>query len=215
MNMHHSEEEQIENLKKWWAENGPSVLFGVALGLAGLFGWHAWNDYKVRHATEASALYTDLLLKMDASAPQDELGKLIDSIRDKYDNTAYGPLASLIAAKLANERNDIDGAVGHLEWVIDHAQQPEITITAKLRISRLYLSKGELDKAESLLNEAYPKAYTAVVEELRGDLLVAKGNPENARQAYERALAASDIAPYTRQFIQNKLDQLTPEPADA
>ncbi len=215
MNMHHSEEEQIENLKKWWGENGPSVLFGIALGLAGLFGWHAWQDYKVRHATEASRLYTDLLLKMEASTQPDELARLIDSIRDEYDNTVYGPLAGLIAAKLAVERNDIDTAIGHLEWVIDHAQQPEITVTAKLRISRLYLSKGQLDKAESLLNEAYPKAYTAVFEELRGDLALAKGNPESARQAYERALAASDIAPYTRQFIQNKLDQLNPEPTDA
>jgi predicted negative regulator of RcsB-dependent stress response len=55
-----------------------------------------------------------------------------------------------------------------------------------------------------------------VVEELRGDLLVAKGNPEVAREAYQRALTASEIAPYTRQLIQNKLDQLTPpEPKDA
>jgi predicted negative regulator of RcsB-dependent stress response len=215
MIIHHGEEEQIESLKKWWAENGPSVLFGVALGLAGLFGWHAWQDYKARHAAEASALYTDLLLKLETSAQTDELNKLIDSIRDQYDNTVYGPLAGLVAAKLAVDRNEIDAAVGHLDWVIGQARQPEIIITAKLRISRLYLSKGQLDKVESLLNEAYPKAYTAVVEELRGDLAVAKGNPENARQAYERALTATDIAPYTRQFIQNKLDQLTPEPADA
>jgi predicted negative regulator of RcsB-dependent stress response len=217
MAIDHTEEEQIENLKKWWKENGPSVLFGVVVGLGGLFGWNAWQDYKARQATEASALYTELLLKMDdaqpASGGPDEL---INTLRTKYDNTVYGPLAVLAAAKLAVDNNDIDAAIGHLEWVIKHANQPEIGITAKLRISRLYLAQGKFDKVESFLKDEYPKAYTAVVEELRGDLLVAKGSPETAREAYQRALTASEIAPYTRQLIQNKLDQLAPpEPKDA
>jgi predicted negative regulator of RcsB-dependent stress response len=219
MDIHHSEEEQIENLKSWWKENGPSVLFGIVVGLGGLFGWHAWQDHKARQATEASALYTELLFKMEAAAAQpavDEINKLIDTIRTEYDNTVYGSLAALAAAKLAVEQNNTDAAIGHLEWAIKHGRQPEIAITAKLRISRLYLSQGKLEKVGSLLEETYPKAYTAVVEELRGDLLVTKGHPEIARQAYEKALAASEIAPYTRQLIQNKLDQLAPpEPADA
>ncbi len=217
MAIDHTEEEQIENLKKWWKENGPSVLFGVVVGLGGLFGWHAWQDYKARHATEASALYTELLLKMDAATQSTgESDELVTTLRTKYDNTVYASLAVLAAAKQAVDRNDIDTAIGHLEWVIKQADQPEIAITAKLRISRLYLAQGKFDKVESFLKDQYPKAYTAAVEELRGDLLVAKGSPETAREAYQRALTASEIAPYTRQLIQNKLDQLAPpEPKDA
>jgi predicted negative regulator of RcsB-dependent stress response len=218
MAIDHTEEEQIENLKKWWKENGPSVLFGIVVGLGGLFGWNYWQDYQARQATEASALYMELLMKMDAATTQSagEFDELIITLRTKYDNTVYGPLAVLAAAKLAVDRNDIDTAIGHLEWVIKHADQPEIGITAKLRISRLFLAQGKFDKVESFLKAEYPKAYTTVVEELRGDLLVAKGSPETAREAYQRALTASDIAPYTRQLIQNKLDQLTPpEPKDA
>lgn len=215
MEIHHSEEEQIENLKRWWKENGPSVLFGIVVGLGGLFGWHAWQDHKARQATEASALYTEMLTKLQPAQAQ-EFTKLNETLRKEYENTAYAPLAALAAAKQAVDQNNVDAAIGHLEWAIQHARQPEIVVTAKLRTSRLYLSQGKLDKVEALLNETYPEAYVAVVEELRGDLLVAKGNPETARQAYERALAASEIAPYTRQLIQNKLDQLTaPEPADA
>lgn len=216
MAIDHTEEEQIEDLKKWWKENGPSVVFGVFVGLAGLLGWNYWQDYQARQATEASALYTELLLKMDAAQPGGESDELITTLRNKYDDTVYAPLAVLAAAKLAVDKNDIDTAIGHLEWVIKHADQAEIGITARLRISRLYLAQGKFDKVESFLKTEYPKAYTAVVEELRGDLLVAKGSPETAREAYQRALAASEIAPYTRQLIQNKLDQLTPpEPKDA
>jgi predicted negative regulator of RcsB-dependent stress response len=217
MNIHHSEEEQIENLKKWWKENGPSVLFGVVIGLAALLGWNAWQDHKVRQATEASALYTELMLKMEAgSASTEELKELIDTLRADYDATIYASLAAMVAAKFAVDSNDADAAIEYLQWVIGHVGQDELKITAKLRLSRLHLSRGELDKAGVFLNEQYPKAYTAVVEELRGDLMVAKGDTKVAREAYERALAASEIAPYTRQIIQNKLDQLSPpEPADA
>lgn len=216
MSIHHSEEEQIENLKKWWKENGPSVLFGVVIGLAALFGWNAWQDHKIRQASEASALYNDLLIKMETEQPAEQYNTLIGTLRTKYDDTVYAPLAALAAAKFAIDQNNADAAVEHLEWAIRHAQQPEVAITAKLRLSRLMLAQAKFDKAESLLREEYPEAYTAAVEELRGDLMVAKGNPETARQAYERALTASEIAPYTRQLIQNKLDQLAPpEPADA
>lgn len=216
MNMHHSEEEQIESLKKWWKENGPSVLFGVVIGLGALFGWNAWQDHQVRQASEASALYSDLLIKMEAAQPAEQYNPLIETLRAEYDGTTYASLAALAAAKFAIEQNDVDAAIEHLEWAIRNAQQPEIAITAKLRLGRLLLAHGKFDKTESFLREEYPEAYTAAVEELRGDLMVAKGNPETARQAYERALTASEIAPYTRQLIQSKLDQLAPpEPADA
>lgn len=217
MSIHHTEEEQIESLKAWWKENGPSVLFGIVLGVGALFGWNAWQDHKARHATEASALYTDLMVKMETGAVQpEEFSKSTGTLRAEYDDTVYAALAALLDAKMAVDRNDIDTAVENLEWAIQHAQQPEIAVTARLRLGRLHLSQGKFDKVESLLSEEYPKAYTAVLEELRGDLQVARGNPETARQAYERALTASEVAPYTRQLIQNKLDQLTPpEPADA
>ncbi|HEX5056896.1 MAG TPA: tetratricopeptide repeat protein [Gammaproteobacteria bacterium] len=216
MSVQHSEEEQIENLKAWWKENGPSVLFGLFIGVAVLFGWNYWKDQKARQAAEASALYTQMLVKMDSNQPADQYTSTIETLRSKYDDTAYAALAALLAAKLAVDQNNIDGAVKDLEWVIGNADQPEIKITAKLRLARLFLSQGNFGQTEALLNENYPEAYTAVAEELRGDLQVAKGSPETARQAYERALSASDIAPYTRQLIQNKLDQLTPpEPTDA
>lgn len=216
MSIHHSEEEQIENLKKWWKENGPSVLFGVVIGLAALFGWNAWQDHKIRQASEASALYNDLLIKMETGQAAEQYNTLIETLRAEYDDTVYAPLAALAAAKFAVDQNNTDAAIEHLEWAVQNAQQPEVAITAKLRMSRLLLAQGKFDKVESLLGEEYPEAYTAVIEELRGDLMVAKGSPETARQAYERALTASEIAPYTRQLIQNKLDQLAPpEPADA
>ncbi len=38
-----TEEEQVEALKDWWKENGRSLLLGVALALAIVFGWKGWE----------------------------------------------------------------------------------------------------------------------------------------------------------------------------
>ena len=37
-----TEEEQLEAIKRWWKENGTSLIAGVAIAAAGVFGWNAW-----------------------------------------------------------------------------------------------------------------------------------------------------------------------------
>ncbi|MDH5355953.1 MAG: tetratricopeptide repeat protein, partial [Gammaproteobacteria bacterium] len=34
-----TDEEQVEKLKKWWQENGRSVIAGIIIGVGGLFGY--------------------------------------------------------------------------------------------------------------------------------------------------------------------------------
>ena len=48
-----TDEEKLELLKKWWKENGGSIITGVVLGLALLFGGKAWFAYQDRQAAPA------------------------------------------------------------------------------------------------------------------------------------------------------------------
>ena len=57
-----TDEERVEELKKWWKENGKSVIFGIVLGLSILFGWRWWGDYQLNQSLQASTLYTQLEL---------------------------------------------------------------------------------------------------------------------------------------------------------
>ena len=41
-----TEEEQIEAIKRWWKKNGSSLLLGIALALAIVFGWQAWQNHQ-------------------------------------------------------------------------------------------------------------------------------------------------------------------------
>ena len=39
-----TEEEQVEALKSWWKENGKSLIMGVVIAVAAVFGWRGWNQ---------------------------------------------------------------------------------------------------------------------------------------------------------------------------
>ena len=51
-----TEDEQVEKIKEMWRQHGVPLLTGVAIALAGVFGWHAWNNYQDTQARNASTL---------------------------------------------------------------------------------------------------------------------------------------------------------------
>ena len=56
-----TEEEQVEALKSWWKENGKSLIMGVVIAVAAVFGWRGWNQYQDDFAANASAMYESIL----------------------------------------------------------------------------------------------------------------------------------------------------------
>src|SRR5690606_2651107 len=124
----------------------------------------------------------------------------------------------LAAARVAVEAGDHAAAEAALQWAIEHADQQTVRVTAKLRLARLYLGYDHLNEAAKLINENYPLAYSGAVQELLGDLAVRRGDAEQARVAYQNALAA-EVSPLNRQMIQIKLDELSlpgqQEPAES
>jgi len=56
-----TEEQQIEELKKWWKENGIRVALGVAIGLGLIFGWQQWQSHTEQQAQSASGSYQQVL----------------------------------------------------------------------------------------------------------------------------------------------------------
>ena len=78
---------------------------------------------------------------------------------------------------------------------------------ARKRLSSVLLQQGKLDQSLKVLDIDFPKEFTAAFEELKGDILVAQGNPGSARDAYQRAKLAKP-ASANPQFLQQKMDDL-------
>lgn len=197
-----TDEEKAEELKAWWKENGTSVVAGIALAVAALFGWEYWQKYQVDNAEAASTLYSQ---GRTAETP-DVAAQQLQRVREEYGSTPYASMASLQTAKVHAEAGQYPEAAAALQWVIDNSSETEYQEVARLRLARVLIAQEKFTEAESLTAQAYPPAYESLLEELRGDIFAGQKKADEARKAYERAILTNSGG--SSEFIQMKLDNL-------
>lgn len=188
MDVYASEEEQVEAIKKWWKENGTSVVLGVLIGAGALFGWRYWESQITSKGEAASVVYTEFgnLISENKTKEAEQVGK---SLIETHKDTPYASLASLALARKAVEAKDSATAISHLQWVIDNSDLAEIKQAASLRLARIHLSEGNADAAWKLVGPLAENSKLASVNELKGDILLAQKKTEEARNAYLQAVA--------------------------
>jgi predicted negative regulator of RcsB-dependent stress response len=187
---HHGEDEQVEALKRWWDENGRSVIAGVIIGLGALLGWRGWVTYHENQAKTASIHYAALRAAAEIEDAQ-ALEANAKTLKESFASTPYAPLAALSLAKLRAEDGDVQASETELRWAIEHSSQAVVEDLARIRLARVLAAQGKHEAALRMVNSEFPAAYTSLVEEIRGDVLVATGRIEEARAAYDRAIAAA------------------------
>ena len=199
----YTDDERVEDLKKWWKENGASILIGIALGVIAIFAWQYWTSYRNAQAETASRVYDAFVAAADKpdADPARQLGQTV--ITD-FPKSPYAALTALRLAKLALDGNDPATATQRLEWVIAHAKLDELRDIARLRLAQVKLSAGQTAEAKKLLEDMTTATLAAEREELKGDLYLASNDLDQARTAY----AASQAAGNSNRLLQLKLDNL-------
>lgn len=211
-----TEEEQVQALKSWWNENGKSLVLGVAVAIAVVLGWRGWQSQQAAEAENASILYQNLLdAVVGAIGPQQDEAKLATAqhlasqLKDDFDSTTYANFAALIMARVAVEQGELEKALAELDWVLAHEPDESLLILANIRKGRILAAQGEVDKALSVVAATPTGGYGASLNELKGDLYLAKGDQTEARKAYQAAFDAA--AANTRPILEMKLNDLAVE----
>ncbi len=182
-----TEEQQLEALKRWWGENGRAVLWGLFIGLAVLVGSRLWYQHVQQQAVAASMEFDQLRQELSAER-LDAVAQRAAYIREHFAKTPYAVMAALVQARIAVEKGQLAAAADHLRWVLDNEPLPEYADAARLRLARVLFALGQADQALARLDPA-PSTLQARYQELRGDILLGKGDREAARAAYTRAQA--------------------------
>ena len=205
MSEYRTDEEQAEALKKWWNENGKFIIAGVVIGIGAIFGWRGYNTHMAQQAVEASVLYEQMII---ASREDDSENVAVyaNRILENYKSSTYATFATLMLAKQAAETGELDEAETHLRWVLNNSSQEEFEHVARLRLARVLIAGEKLDQADKTLKVSNTGDFSSRYEELRGDILVKQNRVDEARQAYEKALANS--ADGNNPILQMKLDDL-------
>lgn len=206
MTTHYDDEEQVENLKRWWKENWLALLLGLGLGLGGIGGWELWKNHKTAQSEQASQIFEDMK-KAAITGKAGELKSAGDKLVKDFAASPYATDASLLLASKAVEDGKLDEALKHLQWVSANSKDAGMQKLAKLRAARVLWAQQKPDDALKQL-DGDAGEYGHLYDELRGDIKLAKGDREGARQAYEKALAAQADKPGTTELLQRKLDDL-------
>ena len=207
-----TEEEQLEAIKRWWKENGTSLVAGVAIAVAGLVGWNTWQGYQENQAEAASMRYQHLIDLADRGET-DAARRLVAEITDEHGRTLYADLALLLDARLAVDAGELGDARQALEQMIETSERDYLQGLARLRLARLQLAEGEAQAALDMLAEDIPSALAAQQADVRGDALHALERPDEARQAWQEALVIAEQRNQPIYGVQLKLDDLGVEEA--
>lgn len=207
MDIHRTEEEQVEAIKTWWKENGTSVIVGVVLGIAVIFGVRYWFDYQKAQTQQASALYTQILSSLVNNKEKAE--SLASDMAANYSSTPYASLTALNLAKIKVDGKDYVGAQAYLQWILDNSTDQGFQHVARIRLARLLLETNKLDDAEKLLKGIVAMGFSSEYSELRGDIFRLQGSQIQALENYRLAQGDSQPSSQRHQLLQMKIDDLT------
>ncbi|MCG7563191.1 MULTISPECIES: tetratricopeptide repeat protein [Pseudoalteromonas] len=199
MEIYSTEEQQAEAIKRFFRENGTSLIIGAVLGLGGLYGWKAYNQHQIDTAEAGSEAYNQLVDSGDVLTKSDDF-------LATNGESSYAVLAAFVAAKEAVEQGKLEVAQEKLSFAANTVKSPELKATAYLRLARVQAAREDYSAALATLGNPMPESFAAQVAEVKGDVLLAQGKKEAARDEYQKAVTAggSDNNP----LLQIKLDDL-------
>ncbi|MCP4485885.1 MAG: tetratricopeptide repeat protein [Gammaproteobacteria bacterium] len=201
-----TDEEQVEKLKKWWQENGRSVVAGVIIGVGGLFGYRYWVEYQTEIAEQASAHFSDMVEALEASkiAQASDQAEILIA---EFSGTEYAIMARFALARTFVEAGEFGKAAEQLQQIVGTTDNQALGYLARKRLAAVQLQMSQPEKALSTLAIEFPEQFSAAVEELKGDIYTAQGKSGEAADAYRKALRGSP-GPADSKFLQQKLDDL-------
>jgi predicted negative regulator of RcsB-dependent stress response len=207
-----TEKEQWERVVQWVREQGPWVLVAVAIVLTGYYGWNYWRGRVEQHYMSAATQYEAVLQAFHSRNSKGEPDvnpglKLTDQLIKDYPSSGYADQANLFAAGALVESGSLDQAASRLASVMNSTKDPELALVARLRLARVQLAQKKPDEALKTLNAVDPGAFAARYSQVRGDVLLAKGDRDGALREYRAARSTAQDTLDTG-LLDLKIDEL-------
>jgi predicted negative regulator of RcsB-dependent stress response len=201
------EQEQLDQLKHFWAQYGNLITWALIVVLGGFAAWNGWNWWQRSQSVKAAALYDEIERGAQARDVAKTERALAD-IKDQFGGTTFAAQGALLAAQSLFEAGKADGAKAALSWVADSASDDSFKAVARLRLAGVHLEAKAYDEALKVLQSPMPEAYAALAADRRGDVLMAQGKADEAKTEYKKAWDSMNERTEYRQLVQVKLASL-------
>lgn len=194
-----TEEQQVEAIKRFWKENGIAIMVGAVIGLGGLWGWQYYSDSQLAAKEAASQGYQEVVENLQA----DDGIVRAEAFLANHQSSGYAAMTALVLAAQEVENNNLEAALVHLQTAVQ-SKDGSLQNVAKMRLARVQLAMNEAQAALDSVAKIDAEAFTAQVEEIKGDAYVMLADFTNARLAYSAAVEADSA----NRIVKMKLDNL-------
>jgi predicted negative regulator of RcsB-dependent stress response len=187
-----TEEQQVEAIKKWFAEYGLTIIAGLVLGLVGIFGYRYYQEEKESQLAQTSDAYESVIQILRVQKDQEKFVAEAATFNSEHSDSIYSNLVSFQLAKLAVDADDLGTAAQHLRDILSTPHHSTIEHIARIRLARVLIAQEEVDEALTLIAQAVGDSYQSSYEMLRGDVWLFKGDKARAQKAYAAAKSHSN-----------------------
>ncbi len=205
MEVYENENDQMEAVKRFFAENGKALVVGVVLGIGALVGWRYWNSHQADSAMASSLEYQQVTSAANAAQPATL--SAAEKFAAETKNT-YGALASLELAQKYVDNNDLAKAAAQLQQGLSNTSDANLQALINVRLARIQIQQKQADTALKTLDGIKGEGWVAIVADLRGEALLSKGDKQGARDAWSKG-AQTNASPALREMMQMKINNLS------
>ena len=201
------QQEQLDEIKHFWKQFGNLITWLLIVVFGAIAAWNGYQYWQRSQAAQASQMYDEVDKAVQAGdVPRIE--RALSDMNQRFASTTYAQQAGLLAAKSFHDKGTLDAARAALTAVVDKASDEGYKAVARLRLSGLLIEKKSYDEALKTLEAPFPKEFTALAEDRRGDLLALQGKKPEARAEYEKAYKSFDERADYRRLVEIKLNAL-------
>lgn len=201
------EQEQLDALKAFWKRYGNALTWALTLVLAAYAGYNGWTWWQRDQGVKAAAMHAELE-RAATAGDAERVATIFEDLKQRFPGTVYAGQGGLLAARVAAEKGKPEAAQAALAWVADKAVEVEYRAVAKLRAAALMLDAKKPQEALAMAESAKGQGFDALVDDRRGDALLALGRKDDAREAYRSAWKAMSAQDEYRRIVEAKLASL-------
>jgi predicted negative regulator of RcsB-dependent stress response len=206
------EQEQLDQMKAFWAKWGNLITWGVTAIALVFAAYYGYKYYQRGETQKAAPLFEQLEkaasnVKADTKNPQ-LIADLASKLTNEYPATPYAQFGALLAAKVQVELGKNKEAQALLQWAVDKAKDPEYSALARVRLAGLLLDDKKTAEALALLPANAPKGFEVLYADRRADALSASGKVAEAIAEYQKAWDALTETSSLRTVIEEKMQAL-------
>ncbi|MCI6797406.1 MAG: tetratricopeptide repeat protein [Succinatimonas sp.] len=176
------EREQV--VRKWWHENWKPIALGIVIALGGLIGFRQYQAYTLEKSQQQAYALYQMQYKLSVS-PKDTQKDAEAYLKEHQD--IYGALLALDLAAYESSKEQFEQALNHVDFAVKNGGKLVIP-AASLSKARIQTQLKQYDDAVKTLDGVNSDAYAVEKAEIKGDVLLAKGDRNAARDAYREAL---------------------------